>query len=194
MPPPGDYKFDVFFSYKRHSLTLDWTRMVHQRLRFWLSEEINREAILFVDEDCIETGDRWPQKLREALAASRCMVCVWSPSYFRSSWCVSEWASFRAREARLDLVSHGLIAPLKFHDGEHFPEEAREIEWTDVAPWTSTVPAFWASSRALELEDALKGFARSVAGMIRRAPQFQADWPIVEQDAAPAAKIELARL
>jgi hypothetical protein len=90
-----DYKFDVFFSYKRNSLTLDWTRMVHQRLRFWLSEEINRDAILFVDEDCIETGDRWPQKLREALALSRCMVCVWSPSYFRSSWCVSEWASFR---------------------------------------------------------------------------------------------------
>jgi hypothetical protein len=23
--PPGDYKYDVFFSYKRHGLTLDWT-------------------------------------------------------------------------------------------------------------------------------------------------------------------------
>jgi hypothetical protein len=29
MPPPADYEYDVFFSYKRHSLTLDWTRGVH---------------------------------------------------------------------------------------------------------------------------------------------------------------------
>lgn len=92
------------------------------------------------------------------------------------------------------IEPHGLIAPLRYHDGEHFPQEARETQWTDVAPWASTVPAFWASSRALELEDALKGFARGVAAMIRRAPQFQADWPIVERDAPPAAKIELARL
>jgi len=194
MPPPVDYKFDVFFSYKRHSLTLDWTRMVHQRLKFWLNEEMDREALLFMDEECIETGDRWPQKLRDALRASRCMVSVWSPSYFRSSWCVSEWASFREREARLGLESHALIAPLRFHDGEHFPQDARDTEWTDVTPWASTVPAFWASSRALELEDALKGFAGSVAAIVRRAPHFEADWPIVERDAAPAAKIELARL
>ena len=194
MPPPIDYRFDVFFSYKRNSLTLAWTRMVHQRLRFWLSEELNRDATLFVDEDCIETGDRWPQSLRDALAASRCMVCVWSPSYFRSTWCISEWASFREREKRLAIDPHGLIAPLRYHDGEHFPQEARETQWTDVAPWASTVPAFWASSRALELEDALKAFAKGVAAMIGRAPQFQADWPVVERDAAPAAKIELARL
>jgi hypothetical protein len=35
MPLPADYEFDVFFSYKRHSLTLDWTRGVHRRLQFW---------------------------------------------------------------------------------------------------------------------------------------------------------------
>jgi len=30
-----DYVYDVFFSYKRHSLTLEWTRWVYTRLRFW---------------------------------------------------------------------------------------------------------------------------------------------------------------
>jgi len=50
MSLPSDYVYDVFFSYKRHGLTLDWTRLVHTRLEFWLTQEIAvREAKLFVD-------------------------------------------------------------------------------------------------------------------------------------------------
>jgi hypothetical protein len=189
-----DYEYDVFFSYKRHNLTLEWTRSVHRRLQFWLSQEVGREAKLFVDEDCIETGERWPERLRESLKQSRCMVAVWSPMYFQSDWCVSEWRSFLEREKRLSMVSHGLIAPVRFHDGEHFPQEAREVQWTDVAQYTSTLPAFWASPRALDLEDKLKELAQSVAKIIRSAPPFAPDWPIVEAPAAGSEKIELARL
>lgn len=189
-----NYEYDVFFSYKRHSLTLEWTREVHRRLQFWLSQEVGRETNLFVDEDCIETGERWPLRLREALGLSRCMVCVWSPSYFQSNWCVSEWQSFREREKRLSLTSHGLIAPVRFHDGDHFPAETRDVQWTDVAPYTYTVPAFWASQRALELEDRLKELAHAVAGMVNTAPAFEPDWPIVERLASGSAKIELAKL
>jgi hypothetical protein len=191
---PNDYEYDVFFSYKRHGLTLEWTRGVHRRLQFWLSQEVGRETSLFVDEDCIETGDRWPERLQESLKLSRCMVCVWSPLYFQSDWCVSEWRSFLAREKRLNLTSHGLIAPVRFHDGEHFPEEAREIQWTDVASYTYTVPAFWASQRALELEDRLKELARSLAKIVKGAPPFAPDWPIVQVPAPGGGKIELARL
>jgi hypothetical protein len=57
MPPPSDYAWDVFFSYKRHSLTLEWTRWVYTRLRFWLTQELNvSEATLFMQEDCIEVA------------------------------------------------------------------------------------------------------------------------------------------
>jgi hypothetical protein len=146
-----EYQYDVFFSYKRHSLTLEWTKGVVRLLRLWLEHEVGREISVFVDEDCIETGDRWPEKLREALKCSRCMVCVWSPPYFRSNWCMSEWRSFREREKQLNMTSHGLIVPVRFHDGDHFPEEARDVQWIDVAPYTYTVSAFWASPRALEL-------------------------------------------
>ena len=192
--PPADYAYDVFFSYKRHSLTLDWTRGVYRRLELWLSEELNRPAQMFVDEASIDTGDRWPEGLRQALKLSKCMACVWSPSYFQSNWCVSEWQSFRERERQLNRQSHGLIAPLRFHDGEHFPPDAQSVQWTDVAPYTSTVPAFWTSARALELEDRLKEYARSVARIVNGAPSFTADWPVVEAPPFPAGKIELARL
>ena len=129
-----DYKYDVFFSYKRHELTLDWTRQVRKRFEFWLSQELGtREASIFVDEDCIETGEEWPTALAEALKHSRCMVCVWSPSYFQSAWCINEWRSFLQREAILGAPKFRLIAPMKFHDGEHFPEEAQKTNWIDVS-------------------------------------------------------------
>ena len=59
-----EYQYDVFFSYKRHSLTLEWTKGVVRLLRLWLEHEVGREISVFVDEDCIETGDRWPETLR----------------------------------------------------------------------------------------------------------------------------------
>jgi hypothetical protein len=153
-----------------------------------------REIRMFVDEESIETGDRWPERLKDALKGSRCMVCVWSPEYFQSSWCVSEWASFRERERLLQMQSHGLIAPLRFHDGEHFPDEAQRVQMTDVRPYTSTVPAFWNSARAMELDDVLKEFAGQVAGIMHRAPQFNPAWPIVDVPAPAVPKIVLAKL
>jgi hypothetical protein len=191
----ADYEYDVFFSYKRHALTLDWTVGVHSRLRYWIEQEVGgRPVKVFIDDEGIETGDHWPQKLKHALKMSKCMVCVWSPAYFQSNWCVSEWESFRERERRLNLQSHGLIAPLRFHDGDHFPEDARCVQWTDVAPYTSTVPAFWTSHRAMELEEVLKTFAARVARIIQNAPEFEPDWPVVEAPGLSPAKIGLARL
>jgi|HubBroStandDraft_1064217.scaffolds.fasta_scaffold21175_2 hypothetical protein len=195
MPAASDYAYDVFFSYRRHDLTLDWTRWVQARLKYWLTQELAvPEAQVFMDEGCIEIGDRWPERLKDGIRLSRCMVAVWSPLYFQSSWCISEWESFRQRERQLNLQSHGLIAPMRFHDGEHFPEEARNIQCLDVERYTSTVPAFARSARAMELEDLLKPFAKQVARMIRRAPQFREEWPIAEVPAPAAPKIGLARL
>ncbi len=196
MPQPqNDYAYDVFFSYKRHNITLDWTRRVHRLLQFWLSQEIHdREVEIFVDEDNIEAGDVWPQRLKDALKHSRCMVCVWSPSYFRSDWCLSEWQTFRKREELTNLNSHGLIVPMRFSDGENFPPEAQNVQWVDVEPYNLTLPAFWMSERSLGLEDQLKSLARSVAKTIANAPPFDASWPIVEVKASSEVRIDLAQL
>jgi len=92
------------------------------------------------------------------------------------------------------MQSHGLIAPLRFHDGEHFPDDARAVQWTDVAAYTYTVLAFWTRPRALELEDVLKKSAGPVARIILEAPQFEADWPVVEAPGLAPPRIGLARL
>jgi hypothetical protein len=189
-----DYEYDVFFSYKRHRLTIRWTREVQTRLQYFLSQEVGRETRLFVDEDCIDTGERWPEKLRESLRLSRCMICVWSPLYFQSDWCVSEWQSFRQRERQLNMGSHGLIAPVRFHDGDDFPQEARDVQSLDLRPFASTMAAFWASRRTVALEDRLKDLAVSVAKMVKCAPPFAPHWPVVEVKASEGGRIELAKL
>ena len=189
-----DYKYDVFFSYKRHDLTQHWTREVYKRIEHFLDMELARKPVMFVDEETIEVGERWPAKLQQALRQSRCMVGVWSPPYFRSSWCVSEWQSFLAREKHLGLGSHRLVAPLRYSDGEHFPEEAQKVQWHDVASFTSTCASFWTSRRALRLEDVLKKFAGELAKIINEAPPFDPAWPICDEPKKPEPKIELGRL
>lgn len=137
-----DYQYDVFFSYRRDPLIQDWIMEVVTRLRFRLTQDLGGDqARIFWDRD-IEVGDIWPEKLRDAVQKSKCLVPVWSPSYFQSAWCLSEWQSFLAREKRF-AVSPRLIAPVKYHDGEHFPEEARRVQWDDFSPYTATVRSFW---------------------------------------------------
>jgi len=55
-PSASDYAYDVFFSYKRHSLTLDWTRGVQSRLKYWIMQASGgRDVRMFVDDESIET-------------------------------------------------------------------------------------------------------------------------------------------
>ena len=197
MPQPNeatDYAYDVFFSYKRHGQTAEWARNVQKLLDLWLSEEMRRPVTMFVDVGSIEVGDRWPDMLKEGLVLSRCMVGVWSPMYFQSSWCVSEWKSFLEREKIMNMVPHGLIAPVCFHDGEHFPPEAQQVQSLDLRPYASALPAFWKSPRSLELEDRIKTLAGSVAKILQRAPPFQRNWPIVDAAGEVAPRIPLGRL
>jgi len=98
------------------------------------------------------------------------------------------------REKLINVGSHGLIAPVRFHDGEHFPPEAQRIQSLDLTSYASALPAFWNSPRSLELEDKIKSLAVSVARILQRAPPFQRDRPVVEATGAIAPKIPLGRL
>jgi hypothetical protein len=189
------YEYDVFFSYKRRGPSLDWTRQVKDRFEFWLGEEFpDREPKVFVDEECIEAGDVWPEKLKHALSRSRCMVSLLSLPYFQSPWCLSEWRTFARRQQLTQRLDPGLIASIKFHDGKHFPEEARNIQWLDASPFAYTLAAFWNTPNAVGFEAKLKEFATSVAEMVKSAPDFSADWPIIEVEGLPIPPIPLAKL
>lgn len=190
------YEYDVFFSYKFDRRSLDWHKRVKDHLDYWLTQELGGSRCrIFMDLDGLSTGDHWKSKLSHALKRSKCLVAVWSPAYFQSPYCLSEWQAFRRREALLGKESTALVAPIRFHDGEHFPEEAREVQMADFREHTSLLEAFWETRDARALEKLIQGFSSDVAKLVKNAPAFDPTWPADLNEQVPKApKIGLAQL
>ncbi len=178
----ADYEYEVFLSYKHHKLILPWIEGIEERLVFWLTQELGgEEPRVFFAPETIEAGANWPEALRSGLRQSKCLVAIWSPAYFRSKWCVSEWKSFQKRESEEGLID-GLILPIKFHDGEMFPDDAKARQAFDLSQYTSTTKAFWDTARADELDQRIRIFSAGLAKAVIGSPAFNPDWPIVEAE------------
>jgi len=183
---PGDgYTYDAFISYRHEPddriLLKPWIVEVVKRLDRWLGNGLGgRRARLFFDTDSVHVADRWPDRLREAIRTSRCLVPFLTPEYFQSPWCCLEWDSF-VRRGRLAPSAGRLIAPLTLHDGASFPPEARAIQTLDVRRLVGTTPAFWNTGRADELDQLLIAFGDDLAEVVKRAPPYRSDWPIAKK-------------
>lgn len=176
-----DYEYDVFLSYKQHHVVIDWVKRFKEKFSFWLIQELGgQKPRIFFDKDSIEAGTKWPDKLKLGVKHSKCILCIWTPEYFQSSWCISEWTSFEAREKMLGIDSETIILPVQFCDGEHNPELAKVRQFHDVRDFAYTAEGFWKSEKVIELEDIIKEIAKTCAKMIKNAPPFRDDFPINE--------------
>lgn len=193
------YEFDVFISYRRKEPVLSWVRELFAPLvEQWLHESLPHEARVFRDEESIETGAAWPLALEQGLLRSRLLVPVFSPSYFRSQWCLAEFESMRARERVVGLRTpaqpNGLICPVVFHDGEHFPEAARALQSKDLRQWNQSGNALRGTERYVGFVHEIQGLAGELATLLARAPDWRPDWPIERPPSAPAVHAPLPRL
>lgn len=173
------YQYDAFFSYKRDRESNAWHESVKNKLIYWLKLELGKPDVhIFFDTEDIHTGMRWRQRIAAALKGSRCIICLWSPLYFQSKWCISEWKTFLQRER---LAQKQLVAPASYFDGETFPAEAAAIQYEDFSRFASTMPRFWDTESAVEFEDQkIRPFARALAQIITQAPPYDDSFPIVE--------------
>ena len=194
---PDEYEYDVFISYRRVSPTNDWVHNhLYPRLSEWLPTELppNHNCKIFIDSS-IETGSAWPERLRLALRTSRCLVAVWSPQYFSSAWCLAEWQTLLERERMLGLRTEenpsGLIYPVVFSDGQHFPEEANAIQQKDLRAFNIPWVVYRDTPRYVEFTEQIKTVAAELATMVQSAPPW-ADWPVVTP--AVPAKRPIAKL
>jgi len=188
----GGYEWDVFVSYRREppgrAQITPWITRVVDVVKFWLGQELGGEdPRMFFDTRVVAVGSRWQVELRRAVATSRCLLAIWSPAYFRSQWCIAEWRSFVKRE-QLMAAGTCLIVPVKFHDGEWFPDDARQVECLDLSPYAVTMPAFWETRRAVELEEVLQDLARRLAHVVSQAPAYREDWPDLDPFLADVAE------
>jgi len=184
-----DYIYDVFLSYRRKGTVFEW---VHNHFRplleQWLTNAMPYDPRIFIDEQP-ESDTGWPDDLCHALKMSRCLVSVWAPDYFRSSWCLAELHSFKQREQLLD---HRLIYPVSFFDGKNFPPEFQRIPCKDLQRWNHPYPSFKTTEGFLDLDREVQSVAEELAEMIQTAPDWN-DWPIVTPSVDSNVTVKLPR-
>jgi hypothetical protein len=66
------------------------------------------ENIGFFDDEDIQSGRMWPERLANALQTSRVFVPLYSPTYFAKEYCGKEWRVF---SSRLDEYSRHFATP-----------------------------------------------------------------------------------
>jgi hypothetical protein len=195
---PDGYQYDVFLSYSNSPDVRDWVlNHFYPNFRPALRQALGgRNERVFIDREEIRTGQHWPQRLKQALRESACLVPVWSPVYFQSDWCWAEWKSFCKREEvlGLNLETETLVIPAVHNDKEWFPAEAQEVNWEDFSEMNYRTPAFRDTPQYVDFEQKIQDFAQSVATVVRRCPPFDPNWPIVDEPAPPPPEAPMPRL
>jgi hypothetical protein len=208
--PPGrrpavSYLHDVFLSYRRSAPVGEWVHLHFlPELMNWLPGEVGRPVSIFVDDGYrvgaagIPLGASWPLSLQQALSRSRCLLAVFSPDYFWSSWCLAEFQTVRQREQRLGYRTpanpDGLVYAVKFNDGRSFPAEAASVQYHDFEHWNIHVPVYRETREYPDFIREVQTFCQRLAPAILAAPAWDASWPVLTPAAPERPPVEQQRL
>jgi hypothetical protein len=194
--PTLSYHYDIFISYTRRGEAGEWVRNHFKpRLEGWLEQAMEVAPSIFWDRD-IESGQVWPDALREALSRSRIIVPVLSHPYFRSRWCLAELNTMIARAQVLGpngVPTERIIRPVRFY-GDGFPEPMGQMQYEDMQEWAVPQRVFETTAPYVDFVRAVQTFAGKVAGCLPQAPPWDANWPVRMPEPAPLATIEVPRL
>jgi TIR domain len=147
--------------------------------------EVAQDLIRISCDYEMESGVRWPDEIKRRLRRSALLVTVWSADYFRSSWCMAEWFSFRRREEMLGLFSadqtRGLVYPIRYADGDYYHHDAQLTQCRkDFSRLNYPDDVFL-----------VQGMAQELVHQLGSLPQWRDDFPIVEPD--PLQPVKLSR-
>ncbi len=199
-PRDDGYSFDVFLSYRRsgRGSVAEWVRNhFHPLLVSCLADELPEEPRVFIDLEA-ETGCNWPSLLEETLLRSRLLVAVWSPPYFRSSWCLAEWTSMEARDraVRSELPGRipGLVYPVVYADSAHFPPAARDRQARDMKAWSFPAAQYRESHDYHGLHREMRKLASEIAGILPRTPAWTPGWPVWRPQPPTVPPVDLPKV
>lgn len=170
--------YDVFISYK--SDHRKWvTESFLDVLKLSVSEELGRNANIFLDCGDIRKGANWKHALQRALASSRVLVPLWSNLYFSSYWCTYELAYMLARQERCGYASleHEwfLVIPAKIYPKVRVPDCVSNIQSINLEAVVGNY-IHKNSPKMERLEDLVREWAPDIAGAIRSAPDHDSEW------------------
>ena len=176
------YEHEIFLSYPRKARIFEQWVLTRFKpfLEDYLGSELGYMPRVFVDQINIVPGESWPDRLRFALARSRCLVAIFTPLYFSSEWCCREFAAMRHRGQRLGLTSAdnptGLAIPVNLWDGDSFPSCVGDLHHLDCRPYMFVGKCFEDSDLFLEFQQKLQGWIPKVAGLVRNTPDWSQQW------------------
>jgi TIR domain-containing protein len=180
---PPAYQFDVFLSVKNDEVFNGWVRgtffpLFESYVRNDIAAKCKRQcAGVFYYKKSLKPGDPWPDELREGIRRSRVALALCSPEYFLSKWCLTEFYSFLDRNKKKNAK---VLMPLSIHDGDGFPEDARNIQDGDLADYVIVGEGFKETKKYADFQAALKDFSVRVAELVSKAPDFE-EWPVIEK-------------
>lgn len=193
------YIYHAFISYSRSGVAAEW---LHNHflpvLIDCLTNELPEQPELFVDAQ-IDVGADWPLNLVDALHHSCYMIALWTPPYFRSTWCVAEWNTMRQRERHLGLHTSantaGLIYPIVLGDGDSFPLDARRTQQQrDLKQYAYPYRQFRDSQKYLAFHDTVQQIALDFAQLLTCVPTWNPDWKPAEPTVLPPFTPRFSRL
>lgn len=195
------YQHDVFLSYP-HGFIEQWLKQHFLELFRWnLANALGRAPAIFIDRDGIASGDSWPERLKGALACSRCLVPIWAPEYFESKWCLYECRMLVEREQQLKYRTvqkpGGLIHPVNVGDGDHFPDYAKAIQYFDCRDYVILGEGFTKTERYVDFQLKVREWTAQVAKAISKAPAWKKRWrddPLVPLPEFQSPKFDLPTL
>ncbi|PWV97690.1 cobaltochelatase CobT subunit [Hoeflea marina] len=144
----------AFLSYVRDDDAHDRGRISDLRTR--LEGEVRIQTgfpfPIFQDRNDIDWGERWRERIKEAIDSISFLIPIITPSYFRSHMCREEFEAFILRERALGLPR--LILPIYYVTADEIDDSAkhpddmaatlRERNWSD-----------WRELRFTELDDSI---------------------------------------
>lgn len=160
------YEYDIFISYTRRNKDVyKWVHeYFHDALERKLRNELDRKPEIFIDKSTIETGDDWKKVIKEGLAKSRILICLFVPDYFTSEWCQNEFFTFLHRKDSLSNANQmdKIIWPIQLCDGKHNPDYATIGQIEEFYHFFETAPYFKQTEEYLNFEKEVKKMARII--------------------------------
>lgn len=189
------YDHDIFISYRRSPTVGQWVQNHFvPRLEARLNDVAPGPVRIFCDFKMAD-GVNWPAELKRQVRSSSLLLTVWSADYFRSTWCMAEWQSFRNREALLGLSTDehtlGLVYPVRYADGNHFHIDARQtLCRKDFSSLNYPDDVFRLSVKYLEFDNLVRDIANDLVVRLAAMPAWRDDFPIVEPAPLPPAPLD----
>lgn len=194
------YQYDVFISYKRGGSREEWMKDLFMP---WFREQLDeafanyglQSPAIFFDQVEIDAGSNWQIAIRQAIARSKFMVSICTPTYFaRSEWCMREFVAMYHRGKTLGFLSaannEGLVYPVMKQKIENLPPFVQVIQFLDYSKFNQVGPAFKLTKEYLEFQGKVEADTKKIAKFIKeKTPPWRAEFESDEWLEQPIDKL-----